>query len=306
MVKTKKIIKVGGKQKKKPMKQVDVDALDSHGVAAAKMLMDPCGAPLAPSVYPGDIGYLGRFNSRFQGGAAAGETVNVMLFKPGNNLTYNISTTALTGSFTVGWVDTQAPGAGFLNGVGDKCRALGACAVVQPNAAPSNATGIIYYGNLPASMFAQGKVVDYAAALAACTHQVTVSQALMQPLEVRWSPGTFDDRYSPTSGITSDDDSDRNVICVVTIGLAPATGVSFRLAAIYEWAPTSNSGAAYDGTTVKQSRCDISCVLRNLKRKDPEWWWSLGKKVIKLGRETAIGYYTGGPLGAVARLGTFV
>lgn len=281
------------------MKQLMRSELDYAGIAAAEMLYNPCGAELVPTVYPGDQGYMARFNSRFAGGNGAGETCNVLAFKPGNNLTWNASGVASTTSVIPSWVDTQAPGAAFLNTNATKCRAAGACTIIQPIAAPNTATGVIYFGVVPASAIGTtGRTFDDWARL--CTESVNISQALMQPLEVKWSPGSFDDRWSPTTGIQGDDDTDRNVILVVTIGLPAATGVNFRLTAIYEWAPDITISVPYDATNTKPSKCDLSCILRNLKRKSPTWWFNLGIKAITTARDATLAYYAGGPMGLVS------
>lgn len=281
------------------------DRLDQAAIGAAKMLMNPCGAELVPSVYPGDMGYMARFNSRFTAANIAGETCNAVVFKPGNNVMANFSNAASSTTVTLGFADTQAPGAAFLNSNATKVRATGACIEVQPISAPNAATGVIYFGIVPASSCAAGLIRSCDQLAQLCTHQVTVSQALMQPLEIRWVPGTFDDRYSPVQGITSDDDTDRNVLLVVTIGMPAATGLNFRATAIYEWAPEANVGVPYDATTVKPSKCDIGCTIRNLRRKDANWWWQLGSKAAGVGA-TALGYYVGGPIGAATALAKYL
>lgn len=290
------------KKKKQPkmMNAVKVDDLDSAGVKAAHMLLDPCGAELVPSVYPGDMGYMARFNSTFNAGTAAGQAVSAVIFKPGNNVISNTSGNTSAATYTIGYADTQAPGASFLNSNASKCRAVGACLQIMPNSAPNNATGQITYGIVPASAVADGIITDFDKLIAMCTHRVSISQAVMNPLEVKWVPGTFDDRYSPVAGITSDDDTDRNVILVVCNGFPASTGISFRATCIYEWAPGNAVGVPFDATAVKSSRCDIGCVVRNLRRKDANWWWRLGLRGLEFSKTAAIGYYTGGPIGAVS------
>lgn len=281
------------------------DTLDEHAVRAAHMLYDPCGADLAPTVYPGDRGYVSRFSSVFSGAFAAGETVNITVFKVGNNVMWNGSAATSATNIAVGFADTQAPGAGFLNASASKCRAAGACILVRPNASPSTATGTIYYGVVPANAVLNATSVNADSLIPLLTQSVSCSQALMQPLEVKWSPGAFDDRYSPVSGIIGDDDTDRNVIVIVTIGMPATTGLSFRATAIYEWTPAVNS-ITVDSTSVAPSKCDFSCVLRNLKRKDPDWWWGLGKKTLRFAKTAVAGYYTGGPIGAATAMAKYL
>lgn len=282
------------------------DDLDPAAQGAAKMLYDPCGSELVPSVYPGDRGYINRFSSNFNSGQGTGETSSLIIFKVGNNITFNGSTAASATAQAISYVDTQAPGAAFLNTNASKLRATGACLIIRPSAAPNNATGQIYYGVVPASALPQGASVSVQDIIPLLSQSCSASQALLNPLEVKWSPGTFDDRYSPATGITGDDDTDRNLIVVATAGFAAATGFNVRATAIYEWCPNPTLGVSIDSTSVAPSKCDLACVLRNLKRKDTDWWWALGKKTLAGMQAVSTGYLTAGAPGAIMALSKFV
>lgn len=299
-----KKVRISKRRLRKPT--VEADDLDEHAVKAANMLYDPCNADLVPSVYPGDRGYVNRLTSFFTSATAATETNSIVIFKPGNNVAFNISPAATNTAVTPGFADTQAPGAAFLNSNASKTRCLGACLVVRPQVSPNNATGMIYFGVIPASAVPEGTAFNAGQLITQLNQSVSVAQALLNPLEIKWSPGTFDDRYSPVAGITSDDDTDRNVIVVVTTGMVAATGLSFRCTGIYEWSPQNNVGTTADATSQKPSRCDISCVLRNLKRKDSEWWFQLGQKTLKGAFSVAKGYTIAGVPGALASFRSMV
>lgn len=305
MAKARKIATKVKVKRRKPSVRTDEDALDLHAAKAAHMYYDPCGSELVPTVYPGDRGYLNRFSVNFNAAQAAGETCTIYAFKPGNNLAAEHSTATSGTNITFVYQDARAPGALFLNGQATKARCAGACVVVRPNASPSNATGMLYFGNLPAQSIVNGGITTLDAIIPQLTHSCSVSQAVMQPLEVKWSPGAFDDRYSPVAGITADDDTDRNILVVVAVGLPAASGINFRSTAIYEYTPVLN-GASIDSTSVAPSRCDFSCILRNLKRKDAEWWFSLGKKTLNVAKAGVLGYYTGGPIGATTAMAKFL
>lgn len=289
---------------RRPRNTVAEDSLDDAALQTMKMYQDPCGASLVPTVYPGDRGYVNRFTSSFNGGTGTGETASIVIFKPGVNVMYNGAGATGATAVTVNFADTQAPGAAFLNANATKCRCTGACLQVRPNAAPTDGTGQIYFGVIPASSVLEASTPNANELISLLSNTVTVSQALMEPLEVKWSPGAFDDRYCPTTGVTGDDDSDRNVIVIVSVGLKAASGLNFRATGIYEWAP-SRTIATIDSTAISPSRCDFGCILRNLKRKDPEWWWQLGIKALRNTAGVVQGYYTGGPMGAVRKLAAF-
>lgn len=301
-IKSKKM--VAGRRPRR-VRQEQSDDLDLPAIKAMQMFYDPCGADIVPTVYPGDQGYVNRFASTYTTGSAATETNGIVIIKPGNNLNYNGSPTTTAVDFTLSFADTQAPGAGFLNDNATKIRCAGCCAVVRPLASPNNATGLLYYGILPASVVANGAAISVDKILPLLSRSVSVSQALLNPLEVKWSPGTFDDRYSPVAGITSDDDSDRNVLVIVGVGMVAASGFNTRVTALYEWTPQINKGVTIDSTSVKPSRCDFNCVLRNLKRKDADWWWGLGMKTLTGARDIAVAYTTAGVPGAVSSAARF-
>lgn len=274
------------------------DQLDHDAEKHAMMLYDPCSAQLAQSVYTGDQGYVNRFVSNFTIGSGAGETAFVLVLKPGNGVLYQSGAANGASALTIGFSTVNVPGAGFLGTNASKQRSVAACFAVRPIAAPSSATGTLYYGVVNAQSVALGTITSANQLIDLCTESVSSSQALMAPLEVKWSPGGFDDRYT-VPATNADDDSDRNVILVVGTGFNAATGINVRGVAIQEWIPKVGLGINNDATSTKNSTCDIACVLRNLKRKDTDWWWSLGKSALKITKSMATGYYSGGVVGAI-------
>jgi len=270
------------------------DDLDSYGIAAMKMFDDPCGATISESVYEGDSGYLNRFVANFTVAAGAGETAGILVIRPGVGVACNVSAVAASTGLSISFVDTQMPGAGFLNTNSTKFRCAGFCAIVTPTASPNNATGTIGCGNLPCSSLPQGGAITAEQVLFNVNEKVSASQALIAPLQVKWQPGLFDDKYCPATGVTTDDDTDRNALVLAFTGFPAGSGVQVRLVGIYEWTPFPTIGISIDSTAIKRSRCNLACVLRNLKRKSPTWWLELGKAV---GR----GYIEAGISGAASR-----
>lgn len=310
MAKTKQVARLPKKKVKKSKSRKGSgtgEKIDSYGAGAARMYEDPCGAELVPSVYPGDRGYVNRFVYNRVLAAGAGQTCAVYIIKPGNSI--SVASEPLLPTTSIGLpYGNEYPGNVFLAANASKHRCAGFCVSVRPIASPNNVTGTIHFGVLNASSV-PGTLSTTAQALAAlCTESISVSQAAMAPLEVKWCPGGFDDRYSPTwsAGFTGDDDSDRNVLIVVCLGLPPATGMQFRATAIQEWTPKVDLGVVQDATAQKPSICDKECILRNLKRKDPDWWWNLGKKAYNVGSQLVAGYYTGGPIGMMGAATRFM
>lgn len=299
--------KVMVKRKTKQTVAQTGDTLDSHAIRAAAMYSDPCGAELAPSVYPGERGYVNRFVQNQVLGTAGGSTALAWVIKPGNALSFPTELPLPSTSVAIGWGNGVA-GNAFLVANSSKQRCVGYCVDIRPNSAPNTATGTIHFGVGSASSFPNGVNTTVNDIIAMCSESVSCSQAVMAPLSVKWCPGSLDDRYSPTwtAGFFGDDDSDRNVLIIAATGYPAGTGLQFRFTALYEWVPRLTLGVIIDATATKPSRCDKECVLRNLKRKDPEWWFSIGKKTFNVARQLTSGYFTGGVIGAMGAAAKFM
>jgi hypothetical protein len=310
MAKSKNVTRLTKKKVKKSKSRkgsTSLDKIDSYGAAAGRMYEDPCGAELVPSVYPGDRGYVNRFVYNRTLAAGAGQTCAVWIIKPGNTISAPVEPALPTTALGLLY-GNEYPGNAFFAANAVKTRCTGFCVSVRPIAAPNNVTGTLHFGVINAASVPNALSTTAQGLAQLCTESISMSQAAMAPLEVKWCPGGFDDRYSPiwSSGFSGDDDSDRNVIIIVALGLPAATGVQFRATAIQEWTPKVDLGVVQDATAQKPSICDKDCILRNLKRKDPDWWWSLGKKAYNVGAQLATGYYTGGPIGMMGAATRFL
>lgn len=276
----------------------DEQYLDSHAIGHAHMLTDPCDSQLCESVYPGDRGYVNRFVANASYGTGVGATSWCAVIKPGNVCSTNFDNVGSAVSNTLAFSKAAYPGAVFLAGSSSKVRAVSFCITLRPIASANNATGTIYFGIVNAQTLTNGTAVTNDILAQYCTNSVSAAQALLNPLEVNWCPGGFDDRYSATASL-SDDDSDRNVLVVVGTGFPAASGVQYRMTAITEWSPAGTQGIIADATSTSSSRNTIQQVTRALKQKDPNWWWSLGRRTLKLGKAVVGGYAAGGAVGAL-------
>lgn len=270
------------------------DDLDSYGVASMKMFDDPCGATLSETIYEGDMGYVNRFVSNFTLGVGATDTAAGLVIRPGVGVAAT-ATAASSGSImTFNYGDTVMPGAGYLNSVSTKFRCAGFCAIVTPIASPNNSTGTISVGNIPQSSIPQSSSFSADTVNLNLNEKLSSSQALIAPFQVKWQPGLFDDKYCGSVAVLSDDDTDRNALCIIMTGFPAGSGVNVRLVGIYEWTPIATTGIVIDSTAIKRSRCNLACVLRNLKRKSPTWWFELGRAAVG-------GYIQNGVMGAAAK-----
>lgn len=292
-VKSKRVSKPRRKQLANPRL-----GLDQHAIAHARMLDDPCDSMLEESVYPGDRGYVQRFVANASYGAGAGATAWFAVWKPGNIVSTNFDSVTSGVTNALSFQKASWPGAAFLAGNTSKTRAVSFCMTFRPVASANNATGTIHFGVVNAQTFINGGSLSPDIIASYCTNSVSAAQALINPLEVKWCPGGFDDRYCATTSL-SDDDSDRNVLIVCGIGFPPATGVQYRATAIVEWAPTGSSGVMQDATSVGKSHNTIHDVTRALKQKNANWWWQLGKSSMNLTSKVIGGYAAGGAVGAL-------
>jgi hypothetical protein len=283
---------------KRKVKILDSDSLDQWGVAHAKMLYDPCDSLLEESVYPGDRGYVNRFQAVGTYGTGAGATSFMTFIKPGNICSTNFDSVTSATTNTLAYSKAAFPGATFLAGTATKARAVAFCISLRPIASANNATGTIYFGVVNANTFRNSIVTSPDTAASFLTNSVSSAQALLNPLEIKWSPGGFDDRYADAAAL-GDDDSDRNILVVVGTGFPAASGVQYRMTSITEWAPAGTFGIIQDATAVGRSRNDIHAVTKALKMKDSNWWWSLGTKTLGLAKAVVGGYAAGGAIGAL-------
>lgn len=302
MAKNKTTLVCKEQAKKQPAKKrrnakVKKQALDVHAMAHARMLADPCNADLAPTVYTGDRGYMNRFVNNYSAGVTTGQTAWCIIVKPGNQVAHLSADTTSATATILTYSTTNFAGNVFLAANSSKARTAGYCVDVRPFSSPNTVTGTIHFGIVNAQSLAAGTSITYDNLTQYCTDSVSASQALMAPLSVKWSPGSFDDRYSPY-GSLADDDSDRNVILIVGIGFPAATGAQLRCVSIVEWAPLKGLGAVNDATSVRYSTFDKDAVLQYLKSKDSSWWWSIGTRGLRF-IKAASTFYAGGAIGAM-------
>lgn len=271
--------------------------IDWPALAHARMLLDPCGADLVPTVYPGDRGYINRFVRNAGISIGGTDTSFIYIVKPGNALGSQTGNALSSGNQTIAFGNGNFPGNNFFSTNAAKQRCAAFCTTIRPTASPNNATGTLHFGIVSAAALPNGAILTADVAATYCTESVSCSQALMAPLEVRWVPGSFDDRYCP-QGVT-DDDSDRNVLIVVGVGFPAGVGFQIRETAIVEWSPKTNLGVTIDATSVKPSVCDKDCVVKYLNTRNKDWWWNLGKKALNITRGAVTGYFSGGVVGAL-------
>lgn len=265
--------------------------LDAKAQAAARMLHDPCNAPLSEACYRGDQGYKSRFVSNFTVGTGAGQTAAAVAFLPGRNEYLFVTTPTSASAGT--WTLSQGPGNVFLQANAAGWRSLGACLSTTPVAANLATSGQVYttivtLGQLPSGGSSGGAVtVDQCLQLCNKYGKVQIDE----PMETKWIPAAADEEYT-VAGLA--DTTDVNVVLMCFVGLPAATGIVCRFTNVIEWKPNPTIGVVSESFMGNPSRNTIEHVKAALKNKDPNWWSNVGKAAYSVLR----GYATGGVVGA--------
>lgn len=292
----KKVAKAGRglvRKAKVVMREVDSVALDAKAQAAARMLADPCNAPLSEACYRGDAGYRSRFVSNFSLGTGAGQTAAAVVFIPTQN-TFAFVTTPT--SATAGtWSVTAGPGSPFLTTNASAIRSLGACVSATP-LSPNLSTSGQVYSTICSISALQGTAISGATVtidnlLVLCNKYGKIS--IDEPMETKWIPASGDEEYVTPTG--SADVSDVNCVLMIFVGFPAATGIVCRFTNIIEWKPASTIGIVSESYLGNPSRNTIEHVKQVLHKRDPAWWSNVGKTAYSVVR----GYATGGTVGAI-------
>lgn len=238
--------------------------LDAGGAAYARLLMDPCNAPLVHPVYPGgDAGFLFRAESFSNFGGGVGETAGTFHWTPGY---VNASTSELivngsvaggtTGSFVI---NSSSPGRGFLTSNSKGMRCVAACVKVTYPGAESTRAGRVHYGLTNAGMIDVGNSLTPDAVAQTLQHY---SRTPAETFEIIWKPNVADTEFNDpteTSGALIRDR--KSSVTVSWAGLPAAIGLTFHMTAIYEWTPATGLGVGHNALGKNQSRNTLDDVV---------------------------------------------
>lgn len=297
--------RAGGKKKSKSARNVPDGVLDVGGAAWARLLADPCNAPLVNPVYPSGSfgGQLVRVESDFIAGAGATQTAVAVLYTPGLYATSIASAAtwplslieAETDVITGNWAPTsRIPGA-TQYGAWQSVRAVASCVQVTWPGSELNRQGTVAMGQVSSNIiFTTG----------------TSTSALRQlcPRVDRMPDGTAEIKWRPTErdGTTTGGDSvdvtqagGRGSMLISVAGIPVATGVRFRIVTVLEVTPKQNSGFVLAPSNNNQSRHTTSQVLDVLDRTG-HWFYEAGATIAKAYDVGARLYKTAAAYGRVA------
>lgn len=282
-------------QKQKPRKLAGVprsivNRLDEQALAYARLLNDPCGAPLChPTFAGGDGGMVLRAENTFTMGTPAGTTAATFVWVPGaigNNagngsaiVTGNASS-AGAGMALAQVANGFQPGYAFLAANAAEVRVVAACIQVFYPGTELDRSGLIGYGNIPG-----GTLVNGAAINASFVFQ-TLERYERTPnehIEIKWRPTAFDQNHTaPTANTGTAELARRGGLGIVLQGGAPAVGLIIRMVAVYEYTPAYASGLTAPSAARNTSNNSLDQVI-NFLDSTGDWMVRGSKAAFRLG-----------------------
>lgn len=262
---SRKVVRPKASRKRAPRQRML--ALDAQAAAYARLLADPCNAPIVHPIYPGgDAGYLFRAESFGTFGQGAGITSGVVHWTPGyvnasdtQLLTMAAATSGTGVTLAVAAPNTLTPGKAFLTANARGCRCVAACLKVTYSGAESNRSGRVHYGLTTAGLADLGQGVT-ADEVAQTLQHFTRTPA--ESFEIIWKPSVGDTEFNDPSEAASAVIRDRkSAITVAFAGLPANVGLTFHFTAVYEWTPAAGQGIGHNALGKARSRNSLDDVI---------------------------------------------
>jgi len=259
--------------------------LDPQAVAYARLLNDPCAAPLTHPVYSGsDSGLIARFENYYTANTTVtNATSGYFVWTPGaigNNggagPAFAQGEAALPGSAvtaaTIG--TTTQPGWNYLSTNSGAVRCVSACIQLFFAGAESARSGLIAYGGVSGSSILSGSSLNPQQALQLFEKYDRVPNS---SIEVKWRPGNFDQDFTnPSTGTSVVEISRRQGLGFAWTGLPANVGIIVRMVAVYEYIPIFSSGLVVPYNSRSTSNSTLDHVVNYLDSTG-EWMYNMGR-----------------------------
>jgi len=243
--------------------------LDSSALAYAKLLSDPCQAPLVHPIYTGsDAGFLFRAEQFATIGNVPAGTSGVLHWTPGYpnaNSTELVAVVTASGS-TAGTtaIATDSAGRSFLQGSAKGARCVAACLRVTFPGAESTRSGRVHFGHVPAGTLDAGQSITPDGMGQLLQHY---SRTPADTIELIWKPSAADMLVvDPSEGAQATLRDQRGAITVAWAGLPVQVGLTFHFTAVYEWFPITNIGLSSNTLGKSPSRNTLDDIINYLIR----------------------------------------
>lgn len=243
----------------------------------ARLLSDPCNAPLVQPLYEGyDGGYMIRFESFHTWNASAGATSGYFMYTPGaigpNNIDL-IGGEGATSSTAIAAAayGNQLGGRTFLQGSAASVRVAAACMEITYSGSEQSRAGRIHYGQVQGSVLDVGdsRTPDQVAAILPY-YERTPATVTSLALRVGAWDGNFTDPNVSTVGSNKDKNA---ALAFAWVGLPTSVAITVKITCVYQWQPVVSSGIA--NSSMPQSRTGggtLSQVLQYLDSLSKNPW----------------------------------
>lgn len=260
--------------------------LDAMAEAYRRLLLDPCGAPLAHPVWgSADGSFLIKCESLGTIGNSATETSGAVLFSPGT-----ISATARTG--LVGFTATSAggnvslasgvggtvtdwtlnpfnPGYTFLVNNASVYRPVAACIEVVYAGSESTRAGMVAGGVVPGGSWFEDVAISVDKIQSLVPH---AERTPVNKIEFLWYPSEADSFWQDQNNSLAAQQVDRrNSLAVSWANIAANSGFRFKITAVYEYKPKTGLNVAMP-QVVPASRNSMADVLSSVARSANQPW----------------------------------
>lgn len=257
--------------------------LDAAGLAYAKLLADPCHAPLVHPVFGGaNGGLLMRSRSVLAVNTTAGATAGYLHWTPGAIGTTDsellVAEYANSGTSGTAAGIANAPGKAFLVANSTSYRPVAACMQVYYLGSETSRAGFVMLDNT------LGGFIDLGGAYSTDLLSRGLSQLSRTPgnvLELIWKPTMGDETWLDPQSATSAADKDRRGALTLSWGGLPAAvGLTVVLTAIYEWEPSPVAGLASSTESRSTSRNDVREVMDWLQARGVSFIRGIGENLM--------------------------
>lgn len=254
--------------------------LDRDALAYARLLNDPCNAPLVHPVFQGAEGaYLIRFQTTNSYGTGLPTTTSgvyhwipsvLNLVSTNNNSSMYLEATGPSVNGTAAAeVATYTPGAQFLPANAAQYRCVAACLTIQWAGSELTRAGQISYGNTTGSLFQVGQAFSPGIIFPLLNN---TERTPSNVVELKWRPGVADQQFvsaqASVSNPTSSDVSRNSALTVFYQGLpAGGAGLLITKTAVYEYVPSVALGVSTTPNSRNMSANTLDQVINHLDSK---------------------------------------
>lgn len=261
-------------------------ALDAMAEAYKRLLLDPCGAPLAHPVWgSADGSFLIKCESLGTVGNSATELSGAVLFSPGtisatarsglvgftaNAAGTNVNLATGVGGTVTDWTtSTFNPGVTFLSNNASVYRPVAACIEVVYAGSESSRAGMVAGGVVPGGSWFEDIAISSDKIQALVPH---AERTPVNKIEFLWYPSEADSLWQdPNNAIAAQQVDRRNTLAVSWANIAASTGFRFKITAVYEYKPKTGINVAMP-QVAPASRNSMADVLSAVARSANQPW----------------------------------